>query len=395
MGYSRQDFFKQKKSWSYFKDEILRNYLKPYITKITKNKNPLIIIDCFAGKGKFDDGSDGSPIIIMETIKNFIESNEFSRIKAIFIENKYYKDLRINLEGYTNYNIFKGTFEENIEKISSLDPNNNLFIYIDPYGIKSLDFSYFTKIVDRKFSSLEILLNFNSIGFLREACRVLKYFDLIKAEEVEEDYEVDDLLDFTKMCSIANGGYWIQIINSFKDKQINFYEAEEKFVNNYIDKLNSLFEYLIKIPIKTKIRNIPKYRIIFATYHPDGLILMADNMNRTWNKIVEKDRKGQKTLFEYDLYSYDVEKNIEEKIIDLLNKYNKNIDLKELHVKLIKYFGFKFSFKDYRSKIKELEKDGLIEIKRRPEFTKTGKLNRSFDYNKNEIIIIFKNKNEK
>lgn len=223
MGHSRQEFFKKKKSWSNFKDEILRNYLKPYITKITKNRNPLIIIDCFAGKGRFDDGSYGSPIIIMETVKSFIESDEFSRIKAIFIENKYYKDLRKNLEDYKNCNILEGTFENNVEKICSLNPDNNLFIYIDPYGIKSLDFSYFTRIVNKKFNSIEILLNFNSIGFLREACRVLKYFDLIKMEESEEDYEVDDFLDIRKMNSIANGSYWINILNSFKNKKIDFH----------------------------------------------------------------------------------------------------------------------------------------------------------------------------
>jgi len=395
MTYSRQEFFKKKKSWSCFKDEILKNYLKPYITKITKTRNPLIIIDCFAGKGKFDDGSYGSPIIIMETVKSFIEKEEFDRIKAIFIENKYYEGLRRNLENYTNYNIFKGTFEDNVEKICSLNPDNNLFIYIDPYGIKSLDFSYFTRIVNKKFSSIEILLNFNSIGFLREACRVLKYFDLIKMEESEEDYEVDDFLDIRKMNSIANGDYWIDIIENFNRNEIDFHKAEENFVDNYVNKLNSLFKHLIKIPIKTKIRNIPKYRIIFATNHPDGLILMADNMNRIWSRIVEKETKGQRTLFDYDLYSPGLEKGIKEEIIDLLCKSNGKMNLKELYIKLIKYFGIKFSLKDYRSKIIELEKDGLIEIKRMPELTFTGRLNKSFDYNKNEITVILKNKNGK
>lgn len=164
-------------------------------------------------------------------------------------------------------------------------------------------------------------------------------------------------------------------------------------MDNYVSKLNSLFKHLIKIPIKTRIRNIPKYRIIFATNHPDGLILMADNMNRTWEKIVEKDTKGQRTLFDYDLYLPGLEKDIKEEIINLLCKNNGNINLKELHVKLIKYFGFKFSFKDYKSKIIELEEDGLIKIKRIPESTITGRLNKSFDYDKNKISIVLKKKN--
>ena len=61
-----KDFFKAKKPWSILKDQILDYYLAPYIAKILKTGKPLIIIDCFAGKGRFDDDEIGSPIIITQ-----------------------------------------------------------------------------------------------------------------------------------------------------------------------------------------------------------------------------------------------------------------------------------------------------------------------------------------
>ncbi len=386
----KNNFFSQKKSWSKHKDVILKNYLKPYLAKISKTNRPITIIDCFAGKGKFDDGLNGSPLIIMEEIKNLEPANTKSAVRTIFIESKYYNDLELNLKDYKNTSILKGTFEENLDKVLNLDINNNLFIYIDPYGIKSLDFKYFSLLAKKGFNSLEILLNFNSIGFLREACRVRKCSNLIKPEDREEEYEIEESMDIEKMNLIANGNYWIKIINEFNNGIIDFHQAEEKLVALYTEKLNLLFQYLIKIPIRTKIKNIPKYRIIFGTNHPDGLILMSETMHNTRNKMIQNERKGQEVLFgEYDLFTGD-KLGIEKKILVILEKNISEMNLKNLYIELIKYYNYQFLFGDYRSKIIELEKEGQIEVRREQEFTKTGKIRKSFDYNQFNIFIKLK-----
>ena len=50
------DFFKEKKQWSEVKDELLACYLKPYIQKVINTGKPIVYVDCFAGKGVFEDG---------------------------------------------------------------------------------------------------------------------------------------------------------------------------------------------------------------------------------------------------------------------------------------------------------------------------------------------------
>ena len=59
------DFFVSKKEWSEVKDALLECYLTPYITKIIHTHKTVNYIDCFAGKGKFDDGKLGSPILAL------------------------------------------------------------------------------------------------------------------------------------------------------------------------------------------------------------------------------------------------------------------------------------------------------------------------------------------
>src|SRR3990167_11042175 len=124
MGHTR-DFFKIKKGWSLQKDEIFDHYLKPYIAKILSTGKPLTIIDCFAGKGRFEDGSIGSPVIIAKHIKSVLEGNSRNKnIQGIFIENKYARELEINLKGYKNCEVWPGTFEDTISKILAI---NSLF----------------------------------------------------------------------------------------------------------------------------------------------------------------------------------------------------------------------------------------------------------------------------
>ena len=68
----------------------------PYVSKILHTYKPLVYVDCFAGKGKFDDGKPGSPLIALEVIDKCQESTsmESTQIEATFIDLNYADDLR-------------------------------------------------------------------------------------------------------------------------------------------------------------------------------------------------------------------------------------------------------------------------------------------------------------
>ena len=81
-------FFVEKKAWSVVKDELPGCYFMPYVSKILHTYRPLVYVDCFAGKGKFDDGNPGSPLIALEVIDKCqeITSMESTQIEATFID---------------------------------------------------------------------------------------------------------------------------------------------------------------------------------------------------------------------------------------------------------------------------------------------------------------------
>ncbi|MDU6039824.1 MAG: three-Cys-motif partner protein TcmP [Clostridium butyricum] len=391
MGATR-NFFEKKKHWSEFKDRMLGWYLKPYIAKLLYMPKELYIIDCFAGKGKFDDGSIGSPLIIANEIRNVVNDNsrKNKKIKGVFIENKYGKFLKANLNGYTKCYAKEKSFEECIEGICELAKRGNIFLYIDPYGIKNLKFDYIDKMCNSSCgacNSIEMFINFSSIGFIREACRLLKYNKDIFKDEVEgdeEDYELQDI-SIENMNKIFNGDSWQKIIKDFYNKKFSFYALEEKITQEYIKNFNSEFKYYLNIPIRTKQKNTPKYRMIFCTNSEDGLILMNQNMNDTIKRMKDEEERGQISLF--NLSEFNPKYKIDNYIMKHINN-NIQIKYKELVCKIIMEINIMYNEHDIRETLVILEREGKIKINRIPKngYEPARKL-RGWDTKKYDIII--------
>jgi three-Cys-motif partner protein len=385
------DFFEKKKDWSLLKDQIIGNYLKPYIAKILSTRKPLVIVDCFAGKGKFSDETFGSPLIIAEHIKTVLESDSYSNkmIKGVFIEKKYFQELEENIKGYKECYSLEGSFERNIQYISKISNTNfNLFLYVDPYGIKNLDFSNFKELAERNFHTTELLMNFNSFGFIREGARLLKYEKLL-GEFEDFNYELDDKNSLENMNKIAAGDYWQDILMKKNNGEISMFEAEEYFMKEYSKKIQEIYKYTVNIPIRKKAEQIPKYRLIFGTNHTDGLFLMVEQMNKAWKAILNNARGGMKILFDEFLFPdmtvmshFDVE-------ADILNSLSaeREILYEYLLVKLIEKYGISYYEKEYRDKIKGFEKDNKLVVRRLPQLTPKGKTARSWDYKKFKIYL--------
>ena len=200
-----ENFFSKKKDWSTVKDDLLGCYLEPYFAKILHTRQPLVYVDCFAGKGKFDDGNLGSPLIALNIFQNRLQKSgvqsENQFVDANFIELHHPESLSENLAPYLSNQNLKvsvqaGNYETKIHSILQGKFGYNLFLYIDPYGVKNLDFNFLCSLVN-KFSSIEFLLNFNSHGFLRIACKFLK-------NDLPSELNLDDLTEYDEFSELQS-----------------------------------------------------------------------------------------------------------------------------------------------------------------------------------------------
>jgi len=382
---SNNNFFDEKKSWSKYKDNILDYYLSPYIPKIQSLTNPTIIIDCFAGAGKFKDGAIGSPLIISSKIQDFISLKPINnKINLLCIENSYYDELKENLKDFKFATVINDNFENCINLIKEKTVINNIFLYIDPFGPKTLNFNNLKNIKDSSKKSIELLMNFNSKGFIREGCRIKKIdcTDLINDTEIYSIQHSEE-----NWNNIANGNYWQVILEDTINKKISFIEAEDIFINEYTKKLRTIFKYVFNIPIYKNLSHCPEYRLFFATDNKHGFKLMVDTMNKFWNDISNKDSQ----LFDYFFPNLDMYKDlpdIKDFIIMHLNKSTDYIFLEDFIYELVKKYSIHYAIKDYIDKFKEIENS--LNIIREPKITPTGKLSRSWDFTKNKIKIKLK-----
>jgi len=378
-----RDFFKQKKIWSKVKDELLSCYLTPYFAKILSSGRPTLYVDCFAGKGKFDDGKDGSPLTAVKCLEERIGGN-WGRptIDMKFIELYHAADLQANLAGKPAglWEVIEGKFEDSIipllETASNKHRQLNVFLYIDPYGVKVLNTPLFDDL-SKRFSTAELLINLNSFGFIREACRVMEIAFRENENELLngiEEYDTSVLNSIEDLNTVAGSDKWRSIISDYRQGKINCYRAEEEFSHQYKEHLRQTYEYVLDMPIRLKSGQHPKYRMVHATNHPDGCLLMADNVaKRTEMLIINVQSGGQPPLWQQTADNVIVSKFL----ANFYNEYGVLCDSSRLR-------------SGSGSILQTLEKRGYIEVKRVPNTSPTGKPTTFWQEGKGKVLSLRK-----
>lgn len=405
MSQNANEFFEEKKSWSTAKDMLLKNYLPQYLTKIAKLHCRLVYIDGFAGKGKFDDGSIGSPLIALEEIAKYNENGSPHLVaRTIFVEKKFSKALKENLSNYPTAEVFSEPFEKFFEEeMPKLQQFGILFMYLDPFGYSSLKFDIYKRLRMMEFQSVELLINFNSFGFIRNACKLLKmqYYDDDLGKFLEEPEESETIFkEVQKLNDIAGGDYWQDIlknniemrkIKGMNVEAVNGKTAEIDFKNAYCEKLREIFGFVLEMPVAEKDGTIPKYRMLHLTNHKEGYLLMVDNICQRWKALRDSWNNGQLLLFDNDKNlngHYITEQLILDYVQSCLQEMNNDMHIDDFLVDMYQQFGPFCKTGQARQTIKRLEKQGKLRIIRDPAFTKTGKRSQFMDEKKRSVVII-------
>ncbi|MBU1164628.1 three-Cys-motif partner protein TcmP [Patescibacteria group bacterium] len=331
-------FFKEKKSWSLAKDKILSWYLVPYLSKVKNLRKHIVIVDGFAGTGIYEDGSEGSPLIICKTIENLKSKGVRATAVLIDYDKVCYSELKKNIKEFETKEIalpFLGDFNSLTQKIVSATKDCPTFFYIDPFGIKGIEFENLKLIFEKVNKiSTEILINFNYKALLRE-------------------YKINTILT----NKVMGGDYYREIL---EDDKMSDLDKEEKIIEMYKGKYREFFEYVGSFPVMYKDEQMAKYYLIFATSNFDGFKLMNDGMGKIYREFYSAGR-----LFQFLPSNKRDEQFLEKWILELLK--NKSINrgkIKEISIK--KYF-LCFMESDYNQIINKLLKEEKI-------YSDTGKI---------------------
>lgn len=273
-------FFRKKKRWSRYKDLILSYYLEPYLAKVARLRRPILVVDCFAGPGRFDDGQMGSPLLISGRLEQ--AQRRGVEVLGFYVEKNpalYERLVRNTEESRVPVQIRCGDFREYIGEISRLAHHHTVFIYLDPIRPSDLLFTDMESVYSEleHGRSVEVLINFMSRNFLR-AIRGL-------ANQILVDDAVNPSNTLVgRWNSVAGGTYWQDIVF---DRQASDLERIDRLAKGYSRRLNARFDWVISYAIREKYEyRLPKYHLTFGSRHSDAIELMNRAMVKARRKFV-------------------------------------------------------------------------------------------------------------
>jgi three-Cys-motif partner protein len=268
-------FFQRPKSWSLIKYKILDKYLSAYLPKVNQQyHSAAIIADLFAGRGKFEDGTEGSPIIIAKHARTYKQKLGYNnRVVLSELQEEDRKQLICNMQEYINggiVEIIPGDASDVGEYLlKAIPPGTPLFMFLDPFGIKGLSMKLLFQVFHRaKKECTELLINFNH----RAIPRLAGIWRNLQSNNQSIRKQAETI---KKIVNDSMGGdWWLEILlsNSILD------DAKAKMIQaKYLEQFRKAFQWICSIPITSGIGGEEvKYYLIFASQSQIAVELMND-----------------------------------------------------------------------------------------------------------------------
>ncbi|MFQ5597701.1 MAG: three-Cys-motif partner protein TcmP [Nitrospiria bacterium] len=348
-------FFKAKREWSKVKDKILGSYINMYLKTIYRRGRPIIIVDPFSGPGQFGDGSDGSPLIITKEIEKLTKLGV--EIKSIFSDVQ--PAHRIALKGCIEEYIQKGIAEKPLDNFTdaltralAIGKRSTLFFYLDPYGIKDLEFETVKQIYERNpYQSTEVLINFSYKTFMRMSGN-WSYDD---SSDTEAAKVKQGKIDTTNR--VMGGDYWIEIIT---DPTLDKTQREDKVVDAYMKHVRKYFTYTHAIPVKElddsegsiPRDNIAKYHLIFGTRSPRAVVYMNDAAYIALKPYFKQFEKGLLFPMTPSRYQPTPLETVKEEILEIVDA--RPLKRPDIYEKIVPKFFLEYRSKEYRAIIDDM-----------------------------------------
>ena len=328
------------------KHEILSKYLNGWVRILGKSHN-LNIFDCFAGRGKFSEGEEGSPLVIIKTIAEIREKmGRPKEASCIFIEinDSNFQNLRVEIDkerknasqrydGWLDVEFFNDEFANVASRIideysERLAPS---FFFIDPFGFSGVSFEVIKNILSIKRT--EVFMTF----MVRD---VNRFFESSTHRiSIEELYGMDNVQDILQ-------------------NQYPNLPREQALLRLYRDQLHKSASVKYTRPFKVnadkKLRTT--YYLIHATNSPKGCELMKEIMYKAGTEGrfgYLGPAEGQMSLTQYDGIS-----KLEEFL--LVRFSGRTVSYQNVRYETL--MNTEFVRKYYHDAILELEEEDKIQI---------------------------------
>jgi len=286
---------------SVFKHAIIRRYMKPFLamTGSTSQDRRVVVLDGFAGRGRYPDGTPASAELILRAVRDLQGSRT---VATFFVENdpKQYRELGIVVGEYAAQGLeakaLPGVADDHLDQVIDSARGVPLFLFLDPCGAL-LPFRRLAWVLGNARRSLwpptEVLLNF-SADFTRRTTG-----QLVAGRTLEAG--------ITRLDTTCGGSWWRSVATQAQRSTAaeNFEPAAEAVVAGYAQRLARAGSMLhVTVPVSRRLHHQPVYHLVFLTRSPYGLWVFADALGearQVWLRAIgqldDDDEDPQTTLW--------------------------------------------------------------------------------------------------
>lgn len=274
---------------------ILRAYLGAWFGKLGQKFPKVMYIDGFAGRGRYEAGPEGSPLVALDVVAQHSGNLANCDIRMVFIERHHENFVRLQeaLNERTSAGIpanitpsvvesdFAGHMDELLRPIEALQGRMPpSFIMIDPFGWSDVSLSLLQRLSERS-GRTEVLITF-------------MYQWIVRAARQDNDSLA------TQLDALYGGReHWIGARDLATADQ-----RREFLVQRYIGRLREIgYRYSFAFQMNNE-RNVPIYFLLFGSKSIEGLAEMkramwkADSTGQyTFSDHLHRRETGQLVLF--------------------------------------------------------------------------------------------------
>jgi three-Cys-motif partner protein len=355
------DFHRAPKAWSQVKHSILGNYLSLFLGKLGLSGKPVFYVDGFAGPGRLEDGSKGSPLLAAELAVNPKQQSRQGILQCINVE--AIRETFANLEKVTADYVkvrrvknYCGSFQEKLPEILQTIGDNTAFFFIDPWGTEGVEVDTLRTVASRR-GKTEILVRYDDT----RVKRLLSW--AVNNEESFEEGHRKTAHAFKKRVDRLTDEEAADVVG-VPESRILIY--------GYVRKVKSVapLRFSLTYPIRNPTTKGHRYYLVHFCNSPDGYIHMANFMAK-----VDRSVEGTGTdLFEKpQLELMAINKHIaEQKRAEMVNAIRDRIESlwierswsrvqnRELYAGIVDEFQWRVLRSEYVEALRVFEKDGFI-----------------------------------
>lgn len=310
VGASERTFFVSKKAAAVLKHGVLKQYVLPFASKVGSMSagGRVVYVDGYAGPGRYADGTEGSPVLILDEAKtiaayrslecHFVEKSrsDAQRLRAVVAEAQA---AGVACEAHL------GRLEDHLDAILERAAGYPLFLFLDPFGL-GLAYNDLVDVLRDKRppagAPTEVLLNFSSHA-------VRRIGGVLRADRADaRSRRTVEALD--RACG---GDWWHEEFLSARDNA----EAVERIADGFLDRVcRAAKTGGWSVPVRNRSDHQPVYHLVFFTRHREGLYLFGDALSlaqQEWRRACQPPpREEQPTLFgDIDMFAIEETARVE------------------------------------------------------------------------------------